>query len=110
VWVALTRQRALVEEANKWLSKKSAEADELRVIHAAVREEAVQAREAAAKAREDATKAQEEAAKAHEDHAQLLARVKELEKDVALSAASAMPSMFKSGWCPLASRPWKARS
>jgi chromosome segregation ATPase len=37
-----------------------------------------------AKACEDATKAQEEAAKAREDHAPLLARVKELEKDVAL--------------------------
>jgi hypothetical protein len=40
VWAALTRQQALVEEANKRLSKKSAKADELRVIHAAVREEA----------------------------------------------------------------------
>jgi hypothetical protein len=41
VWVALTRQWVLVEEANKRLSKKSAEADELRVVHAAVREEVV---------------------------------------------------------------------
>jgi septal ring factor EnvC (AmiA/AmiB activator) len=73
VWAARTRQQALVEEANKRLSKKSAEADELRVVHAAVREEAAQAREAAAKAREDATKAQEEAAKACEDHTPLLA-------------------------------------
>jgi hypothetical protein len=40
VWAALTRQQALVEEANKRLSKKSAKADELRVVHAAVREEA----------------------------------------------------------------------
>jgi hypothetical protein len=40
VWAALTRQRAPVEEANKRLSKKSAEADELRVVHATVREEA----------------------------------------------------------------------
>jgi hypothetical protein len=40
VWAALARQRALVEEANKRLSKKSAEVDELRVVHAAVREEA----------------------------------------------------------------------
>jgi hypothetical protein len=56
VWAVLTHQRALVEEANKRLSKKSAEADELRVVHAAVREEAAQAREAAAKAHEDVTK------------------------------------------------------
>jgi septal ring factor EnvC (AmiA/AmiB activator) len=60
VWAALSRQRALVEEANKQLSKKSAETDELRVAHAALREEVAQAREAMAKAREDATKAQEE--------------------------------------------------
>jgi hypothetical protein len=40
VWAALTRQRALAEEVNKRLSKKSAEVDELRVVHAAVREEA----------------------------------------------------------------------
>jgi septal ring factor EnvC (AmiA/AmiB activator) len=84
VWVALPRQRALVEEANKRLSKKRVEADELRIIHAALREEAAQAREATAKAREDATKAQEEAAKTHEDHALLLARVEELEEDVTL--------------------------
>jgi chromosome segregation ATPase len=84
VWAVLTRQRALVEEANKLLSKKSVEADELRVVHAAVREEAARAWEVAAKAREDMTKAQEEAAKAHEDHAPLLACVKELEKDVTL--------------------------
>jgi BMFP domain-containing protein YqiC len=37
-----------------------------------------------AKTREDATKAQEEVAKTREDHAPLLARVKELEEDVAL--------------------------
>jgi chromosome segregation ATPase len=43
----------------------------------------VQAREAKAKAREDAAKAREEAAKAREDLAPLLARVKELEEDVA---------------------------
>jgi hypothetical protein len=30
----------LVEDANKWLSEKSAEADELRVAHAALKEEA----------------------------------------------------------------------
>jgi chromosome segregation ATPase len=84
VWVALAHQRALVEEANKRLSTKSTEVDELRVVHAAVREEAAQAREAKAKAREDAAKAREEAAKAHEDLVPLLARVKELEEDVAL--------------------------
>jgi chromosome segregation ATPase len=50
----------------------------------AVREEAAQAREAKAKAREDAAKAREEAAKAREDLAPLLARVKELEEDIAL--------------------------
>jgi uncharacterized HAD superfamily protein len=38
--VALARQRALVEEANKWLSKKSIEVDKLHVVHVAVREEA----------------------------------------------------------------------
>jgi uncharacterized protein (DUF3084 family) len=85
VWVALPRQRALFEEANKWLSKKSTEADELHVTHAALREEATQAREARTKVREDTTKAQEEAAKTCEDHAPLLARVKELEEDIAES-------------------------
>jgi hypothetical protein len=40
VWAALPHQWALVEEANKRLSKKSAEVDELRVAHAALREEA----------------------------------------------------------------------
>jgi uncharacterized protein (DUF3084 family) len=84
VWATLTRQRALVEEGNKQLSKKSTEAGKLRVIHAVVREEVAEAREATTKAREDATKAQEEAAKAREDHAPLLARMKELKKDVAL--------------------------
>jgi chromosome segregation ATPase len=74
----------LVEEANKRLSKNSAEEDELRVVHAVFREEAAQAREATAKAREDATKAQEEAGKTREDHAPLLAHVKELEEDVTL--------------------------
>jgi type II secretory pathway component PulM len=84
VWAVLACQWALVEEANKRLSKKSAEADELRVVHAAVREEAARAQEIAAKAREDTTKTQEETAKAREDHAPLLARMKELEMDVAL--------------------------
>jgi predicted RNase H-like nuclease (RuvC/YqgF family) len=84
VWAMLARQWALVEEANKRLSKKSAEVDELHVVHAAVREEAAQAREAKAKACEDAARAREEAAKAREDLASLLARVKELEEDVAL--------------------------
>jgi hypothetical protein len=58
--------------------------DELRVIHAAVREEAAQAQEAEAKAHEDAARAQEEVAKAREDLVPLLACVKELEEDVAL--------------------------
>jgi uncharacterized protein (DUF3084 family) len=57
---------------------------ELRVAHAAVREEAAQAREAKAKAREDVARAREEAAKACEDLTPLLARVKELEEDVTL--------------------------
>jgi chromosome segregation ATPase len=84
VWAALACQWALVEEANKRLSQKSTKVDELCVVHAAVREEAVQAREAKAKAREDVARAREEAAKDHEDLAPLLARVKELEEDVAL--------------------------
>jgi hypothetical protein len=54
-------------------------ADELRV-----REEAAQAWEAEAKAREDAARAREEETKAREDLAPLLARVKELEADIAL--------------------------
>jgi uncharacterized protein (DUF3084 family) len=58
--------------------------DELRVVHAAVREETAQAREAEAKACEDAARAQEEAAKAHEDLVPPLSRMKELEEDVAL--------------------------
>jgi chromosome segregation ATPase len=84
VWAALARQRALVEEANKWLSQKSAEVGELRVAHAAVREEAAQAWEDEAKAHDDVARAREEAAKAREDLASLLARVKELDEDVAL--------------------------
>jgi uncharacterized protein (DUF3084 family) len=84
VWTALAHQRALVEEANKWLSKKSIEVEELHVVHAMVREEAAQAREAEAKACEDAARAREEAAKACEDFAPLLACVKELEEDIAL--------------------------
>jgi hypothetical protein len=40
VWAALAHQRALVEEANKRLSQKSTETDELRVAHVVVREEA----------------------------------------------------------------------
>jgi chromosome segregation ATPase len=66
------------------LSKKSAEVSELRVVHTALKEEAVQARDATAKAREDVTKAREEAAKAREDLAPLLARVKGLEEDITL--------------------------
>jgi hypothetical protein len=84
VWASLAHQRALVEEANKRLSKKSAKVDELRVVHAAVREEAAQAREAKAKAREDVARAREEVAKAREDLASLLACVKKLEEDIAL--------------------------
>jgi hypothetical protein len=57
VWAALPRQRALVKEAHKRLSEKSAEVDELRIAHAALREEAAQARGAMVEAREDATKA-----------------------------------------------------
>jgi chromosome segregation ATPase len=57
---------------------------ELRVAHAAIREEAAQAREAKAKGCEDTTRAQEEAAKAYEDLTPLLARVNELEEDIAL--------------------------
>jgi hypothetical protein len=44
VWAVLAYQRVLVEEANKRLSQKSAEMDELRVSHAVVREEATKAR------------------------------------------------------------------
>jgi chromosome segregation ATPase len=84
VWAALPRQRALVEEANQRLSKKSTEANELRVVTMALKEEAAQARDTAAKALEDTTKAREEASRAHEDLPLLLARVKELEEDVAL--------------------------
>jgi hypothetical protein len=40
VWAALPRQRALIEDANKRLSEKSAEVDELRVVHATLKEEA----------------------------------------------------------------------
>jgi chromosome segregation ATPase len=84
VWVALPCQRALVEEDNQRLSKKSAEADELRVITRVLKEEAAQARDVTAKALENTDKAQEEATKAREDLMPLLARVKELEEDVAL--------------------------
>jgi hypothetical protein len=62
VWAALLRQRALVEEANQRLSKKSAEADELRVVITTLKEEAGQAQDTAAKALEDTAKAREEAA------------------------------------------------
>jgi hypothetical protein len=40
VWAALPHQRALVEDANKRLSKKSTEADEFCVVHTALKEEA----------------------------------------------------------------------
>jgi hypothetical protein len=65
VWAALPHQWALVEEANKWLSKKSTKVDGLHVVTTVLKEEAEQARDAVTKAREDATKAREEAAKAH---------------------------------------------
>jgi hypothetical protein len=65
VWAALPCQWALVEEANKRLSKKSTKADELHVITTVLKEEGEKARDAATKAREDAAKAREEAAKAH---------------------------------------------
>jgi chromosome segregation ATPase len=84
VWAALPHQRALVEEANQRLSKKSAEADELCVVTTVLKEEVAQARDATAKALEDAAKACEEVAKAREDLASLLARVKELEEDITL--------------------------
>jgi chromosome segregation ATPase len=58
--------------------------DELCVITTTLKEEAAQAWDTIAKALEDVAKAQEEAAKAREDLAPLLARVKELEEDVAL--------------------------
>jgi hypothetical protein len=40
VWATLPCHWALVEEANKRLSKKSAKADELRVVTTALKEEA----------------------------------------------------------------------
>jgi hypothetical protein len=43
VWAALPHQQALIEDVNKRLSEKSAEADELCVVHAALKEEAAQA-------------------------------------------------------------------
>jgi hypothetical protein len=82
--------------------------DELRVVHAAVREEVAQAREAKAKACEDAAKVWGEAAKDHEELTLLLARVKELEEGIAL--VSATPLTSRSGWRPLASGPWRTRS
>jgi hypothetical protein len=39
VWAVLPRQWALVKEANKRLPKKSTKADELRVVHVALKEE-----------------------------------------------------------------------
>jgi predicted nucleic acid-binding Zn-ribbon protein len=85
VWAALPRQWALIENANKRLSEKSAEVDELRIVNATLKEEVVQAREATTKAQEDVTKAREEVAKACEDLVPLLAqaRMKELEEDIA---------------------------
>jgi hypothetical protein len=40
VWAVLSRQWALVEDANKRLSQKSAKADELHIIHTTLKEEA----------------------------------------------------------------------
>jgi hypothetical protein len=52
--------------------------------------------------REDTTRAREEAAKAREDLAPLLARVKELEKDVALVGG-------QRDALNIASKPWRTR-
>jgi hypothetical protein len=43
VWAALTQQRVLVEEAQKWHSDRNAEVAELRVAYAAVKVEVMQA-------------------------------------------------------------------
>jgi chromosome segregation ATPase len=82
VWVALSQQRVLVEEAQKRLSDRNAEMAELRVAYASVKEEAMQAWANEVVARTDATKAREEAAQARRDPEPLSARVKELEEDV----------------------------
>jgi hypothetical protein len=84
MWAVLSRQRALVEEANQWLSHQSAEAAELRVVCAAVKEEAAQAQAAEVTAREDAIRAREEVTQARKALVPLSARVKELEEDVTL--------------------------
>lgn len=76
VWGCLPRQQAQVEAANEWLARESAEASELRLVKAVLKEDA-------AKAREDATAAREDAARAQEDLAPLEAQVKELEEDLA---------------------------
>jgi uncharacterized protein YlxW (UPF0749 family) len=55
---------------------------ELRVVYAAVKEEAMQAWATEAVVRADAVKAQEEATQARRDLKPLSARVKELEEDV----------------------------
>jgi uncharacterized coiled-coil DUF342 family protein len=49
-----------------------------------LKEEATHAQDTMAKALEYTTKAREEASRAHEDLPSLLARVKELEEDIAL--------------------------
>jgi uncharacterized protein (DUF3084 family) len=106
MWVALVCQWALVEEANKRLSQKSVETAELHVTHVSVREEAVQAREAEAKVHEDVARAQKEAAKACEDLVPLLARVKELEEDIALVGGQRDALNIQ---VRMASEPWKTR-
>jgi hypothetical protein len=82
VWAALSQQRVLVEEAQKWLSDRNAKMAKLRVAYAAVKEEAMQAWTTEAVMRIDMAKAQEEAARACRDLEPLSARVKELKEDV----------------------------
>jgi uncharacterized sporulation protein YeaH/YhbH (DUF444 family) len=80
VWAALSQQRALVEEAQKRLSDRTAEMAELHTAYATVK--AIQAWAAEAVMRTETDKAREEAAQARRDLEPLSARVKELEEDV----------------------------
>jgi hypothetical protein len=57
MWAALSQQRVLVEEAQKWLSDRNAEMAELRIAYAVVKEEAMQAWAAEAMMRSDVDKA-----------------------------------------------------
>jgi hypothetical protein len=82
MWVALSQQRVLVEEAQKQLSDQNAEMAKLRVVYAVVKEEAMQAWAAEAVMRTGMDKAQEEAAQARRDLEPLSRRVKELEENV----------------------------